>query len=548
MTLLPTGCLQWFLAGLLAVVMGFTMRNDVSNEATYLVDAHSGLDRGWHNGVWYEIFVRSFQDSDGDGIGDLQGVVQRLPYLAELGVSGIWLMPIHPSPSYHGYDVTDYKAVNPDYGTLEDMKQLIEAAHRHGIRVIIDFVPNHSSDRHSWFQAAAAGDQEYRDYYVWEQDPASLRGTLGGNAWHGHPSGSGPSYLGLFSHRMPDLNHRNPKVVEEMKDVARFWLNLGVDGFRVDAIQHMIEGESGQIANTEDTYEWVRDFAAFLRREAPHVFMVGETWTEMPAIIRYHQQSELHMSFDYPLWRVLHAAIQARSAADLGDVVRQAEQMYPDNAIRGTFISNHDQARPATLLSFPRRDEQRIKLAAGLLLTLPGTPFMYYGDEIGMPNGPGSGDLEKRTPMRWTELDEGGDFGFSGGQPWTDPGEVPEGISVAAQQADANSVWSTYQRLIRMRNTMPALDTGSFELLDAGNRGVLAARRAAEGQTVVVLANLGTRAVTVNLSGLGVSGSGIAGWHQPLTSDLAALSVVVEQDDSCCIELAGLALLVLELR
>lgn len=521
------------------VAMTMTLTSVVSAETD---PSHQ---RGWHEGVWYEIFVRSFQDSDGDGIGDLQGVISRLPYLAELGISGIWLMPIHPSPSYHGYDVTDYRAVNPDYGTLDDMKQLLAAAHELSIRVILDFVPNHSSDRHPWFQAAAAGDADYLDYYTWQQDPAPLRGTLGGNAWHGHPSGSGPSYLGLFSHRMPDLNHRNPRVVEEMKDVARFWLDLGVDGFRVDAIQHMIEGEGGQIANTPETYEWVRQFSEFLREEAPHAFMVGETWTEMPAIMRYHQQSNLHMSFDYPLWRVLWAGLQARSAADLGDVVQQAEQLYPEGAVRGTFISNHDQTRPATLLSFPRRDEQRMKLAAGLLFTLPGTPFMYYGDEIGMPDGPGSGDLEKRAPLRWTEPDADGGFGFTTGRPWTDPGAVPEGVSVAAQQADPNSVWSAYRRLIRLRSSLPALDVGSFALLDAGNRSVLAARRTAGGQTAVVLANLGARALTIDLTGLGLEPSAVAEWHSPLTAEEGA---VVLNEREGVLELAGLQLVVAVLR
>lgn len=505
-------------------------------------------ERGWHQGVWYEIFVRSFQDSDGDGVGDLQGVISRLSYLADLGISGIWLMPIHPSPSYHGYDVTDYMAVNPEYGTLDDMRQLIDAAHALSIRVILDFVPNHSSDRHPWFLAASANDRQYRDYYTWEESPAPLRGTLGSNAWHAHPGDAGPHYLGLFSHLMPDLNHRNPAVMQEMKDAARFWLDLGVDGFRVDAVQHMIEGEGGQIANTSETYEWVREFSAFMREEAPHAFLVGETWTEMPAIVRYHTDANLHMSFDYPLWRVLHAAVQARSAADLGAVVQQAEQLYPEGAVRGTFISNHDQTRPGTLLSFPRRDEQRLKLAAGLLFTLPGTPFMYYGDEIGMPDGPGSHDVEKRTPMRWTEPDDSGYFGFSTTVPWTDSGELPEGVSVEAQRADDDSVWHAYRRLINLRNTLPAIDVGSFELLDAGSRAVLAARRSADGQQVLVLANLGARAVSVDLVALGVAPEDVRAWHRPLSSPETEAELVAAQDGRNALELAGLELLILELR
>lgn len=467
--------------------------------------------------VWYEVFVRSFQDSDGDGVGDLRGVTSRLPYLAELGIGGIWLMPIHPSPSYHGYDVSDYMGVNPEYGTLADLRELLARAHELGMRVIIDFVPNHSSDEHPWFRSSLAGDPEYVDYYVWHDGqaaPPPWRGTRGGSAWHEAPTG-GAHYLGLFSPRMPDLDHRNPEVVAEMKEVARFWLGQGVDGFRVDAIQHIIESEEGRISNTEETYAWVADLAAFMREEAPHAFLVGETWTELPAILRYHEAG-LHMSFDYPLWRTLLAAIQARSAADLGDHLAQNERHYPAGAARGTFLSNHDQTRPATLLSFLRRDEARMKLAAGLLLTLPGTPFLYYGEEIGMPDGPGSFDVEKRTPMRWEEADDEGRFGFSTAAPWTDPGEPLPGVSVAAQRADERSVWHAYRRLIELRNASPALNRGDLTLLDGGDRALLAVARSADGQRRVVLANLSTREVEVELAALGLSSEDVAGELQPL--------------------------------
>ncbi len=521
--------------GLLAAALVLTMLINPMTTAT--------AERGWQNGVWYEIFVRSFQDSDGDGVGDLQGVIQRLPYLAELGVSGIWLMPIHPSPSYHGYDVIDYLDVNPDYGTLDDVKELLQAAHALGIRVIIDFVPNHSSSRHPWFEAAAAGDPAFRDYYVWSADPPDWRGTRGGSAWHLNPVAANDHYLGLFSPGMPDLNHRNEHVRAAFQDVARFWLELGIDGFRVDAIQHMVESESGQISNTPETYEWVREFVAFMKAEAPHAFIVGETWTEMPAIIRYHEAADLPMSFDYPLWRALLSAVQARSAADLVDIVAQAESLYPDDAVRGTFVSNHDQTRPGTLLSFPRRDEQRLKLLAGLLLTLPGTPFLYYGDEIGLPDGPGSADVEKRAPMRWTEPSPGGGFGFTTGTPWTDPGEVPSGVSVAAQQADLGSVWHAHRRLIELRNRLAALDDGDFSPLNAGSRAVLAATRTAGQERVLVLANLGARALDVNLKALGVAPADVSAVHEPLVAE-PTLSLPLD----AVIELPGLGLLVLELR
>ncbi len=454
-------------------------------------------------GVWYQVFVRSFQDSNGDGIGDLNGVRQRLDYLAELGITGIWLTPIHPSPSYHGYDVTDYQAINPDFGTLDDFNALLDAAHARGIRVIIDFIPNHSSSSHPWFLASAAGDARYRDYYVWSDDPPAWRGTRGNNAWHAGPSGG--NYLGLFTGGMPDLNHRNAAVVNEFVQIARFWLDMGVDGFRIDAVQHVIESESGQIANTPENYRWLALFIAAVKRYAPDALFMAETWTEMPAIIRYHTESNLDMSYDYPLWSDLLAAIHSRSAADLAFTIAQEQTLYPPGAWRGTFLSNHDQVRHATQLSLPRRDERRLKLAAGLLLTLPGTPFIYYGEEIGMIDGPGTGDIPKRTPMRW--LEQGPGFGFTDGTPWTDGGDVIEGVGVAEQLADGTSLLWTYRRLIALRRIHPALYGPHAEPLDAGPRSLLVVRREGGGETLYVVANLAAQAAELDLAQLGLGGA-----------------------------------------
>ena len=476
--------------------------------------------------VWYEIFVRSFQDSDGDGVGDLDGVRSRLPYLADLGVGGIWLMPIHPSPSYHGYDVTDYRAVNPDYGDLDDLRALLSEAHALGMRVILDLVPNHTSAQHPWFQAALAGDARYRDYYLWREDPPDWRGTGGGSAWH---AANGVSYLGLFSASMPDLNHTNPDVKRELFDVARHWLEFGVDGFRVDAIQHIVEGEDGSIRNTPETYAWVAEFQAFVREVAPDALVLGETWTEMPAIVRYHEAAGLDMSFDYPLWRTVLSAIQARSASDLGYQIEQTLARYPAAAARGIFLSNHDQTRHATQLSIPRRDERRLKLAAALLLTMPGTPFLYYGEEIGMADGPGVFDVEKRTPMRWEPVASDGTFGFSTVAPWTDPGDAIAGVSVAEQKSDPASLWSTYQSLIAVRRARPALRGGATEVLDVGERAVLALHRTADDDEVLVLANLSGRELTVSLEDLGWQAArelwgvgGSAGSEPGIGSDAAA--------------------------
>lgn len=461
--------------------------------------------------VYYEIFVRSFQDSDGDGIGDFRGVMERLDYLESLGITGIWFMPIHPSPSYHGYDVTDYYDVNPDYGTMEDFQTLLNAAHERGIKIILDLVVNHTSDQHPWFEASRANDPTYRDYYSWSETDPGWKGTSGAPAWHETESGY---YLGLFWSGMPDLNYRNPKVVEEMDNVAKFWLDMGVDGFRVDAIQHIIEAD-GNIRNTAETFAWLKEFEAFIKSVNPDAFLVGETWTDTQAIIRYHEVANLDMSFNYPLWSVLLEAIQKRSASDLAFTLAQDEKLYPEGARRGLFISNHDQLRPASTLNI-RRDVPRMKLAAGLLLTLPGVPFLYYGEEIGMPNGEGAKDEEKRTPMRW---DDSANAGFTTGEPWyAFSTEDPE-ITVAAQEADPESLLNFYKTMIELRKSQPALSQGTTEVLETEANALLAFKRVTNEQEILVLANMGNKELefplevgaTDLLTGESVEGSATVG-------------------------------------
>jgi len=476
------------------LVAGAGRAHDLTHQTAVPEQAH--LVAPPEHGVWYEVFVRSFADSDGDGVGDLPGLRARLPYLAELGVTGLWLMPVHPSPSYHGYDVTDYYAVNPDYGTLEDLLAVLQDAHALGMRVILDLVPNHTSSQHPWFQAALAGDPAYRDHYVWSSDPPPWRGTRGGSAWH---AAGDDYYLGLFSPAMPDLNHRNPAVVQELYDVASFWLGLGFDGFRVDAVQHVVEGEDGRIANAPENYEWVRGFVEHVRSVSPGALVVGETWTETPAIVAYHRDAGLPASFDYPLWRDLTGAVQRRSAADLAFALEQEEALYPPGAVRATFTGNHDQTRFATQLSVPRRDERRLELAASLLLTLPGTPFVYYGEEVGMTDGPGAFDVEKRTPMPW-EPGEG--LGFTTGTPWTDPGTPQPGVTVAEQREDPDSLWWHYRRMIALRRMHPALYRGRTRVLDAGQRAVLALERDAGDEVLYVVANVSARDLEVDVAGL----------------------------------------------
>lgn len=497
--------------------------------------------------VWYEVFVRSFQDSDGDGIGDLKGATQRLDYLRELGVGGIWLTPIHPSSSYHGYDVLDYFSVSPELGTLEEFTELLEEAHAREILVIMDLVINHTSAGHPWFKAAAENDADYRDYYVWRADPPDLRGTSGSTAWHSLSGAQGEEfYLGLFSPSMPDLNLTDERVTAEVREVARFWLELGVDGFRVDAIQHLLLGEGGIAANSSETLAWVKEFRDYLLEVAPAAFLVGETWTDMPAIVRYHEVAGLDISLNYPLWRALLSALQSRSASDLADLLEQEQRLYPQGAARGTFISNHDQTRPATLFSHLRRDEARLKLAAGLLLTLPGTPFIYYGEEIGMQDGPGMHDVEKRTPMRWEPTAQGRGFGFSRGEPWTLPAEELPGVNVLDQMADENSIWHAYRRLIHLRSELPALRKGDFTRVTGGPRSVLLGVREADGERQLLAANLQARPVTVNLKEIGFHPEQFVRSHEPLLAEGESGYTFSEVERT--LELPPLALVLIELN
>ena len=446
--------------------------------------------------VFYEIFVRSFQDTNNDGIGDLNGVTQRLDYLASLGVTGIWLMPVHPSPSYHGYDVTDYYDIHPDYGTLEDMQTLIDKAHENNIKIILDLVVNHTSDQHSWFQAASQNDPVFTPYYSWVDaipDP-DWRSLLGGSAWH---ENNDRYYLGLFGANMPDLNYRNPAVMFHMKDVAKYWLDKGIDGFRIDAIQHITESSNGDTRNTPETLEWVREFEAFIKSVNEEAFLLGETWTEAPAIAAYHANANLDVSLNYPLFFAMLGALQQRSATDLRFVLNQDARLYPAGAKQAIFVANHDQVRPASLLGVLKRDESRLKLLAAMNLTLPGIPLLYYGQEIGMPNAEGAQDEAKRTPMRWAG---GALAGFSSVEPWQPFSTDDLNISVAAQQAQDDSLLNWYKQLIALRTNNPTLYAGDTRVLSSDQSQLLAFTRAADYQTWLILMNVGTKDLSVDLS------------------------------------------------
>jgi glycosidase len=456
----------------------------------------------WVRGaVFYEVFVRSFQDSDGDGIGDLNGLISRLDQLndgrpettTDLGVDALWLMPVFESPSYHGYDTTDYTKIDPDYGTNADFLRFLDEAHRRGIRVIVDLVVNHSGSGHPWFVSAATSPSSpFRDFYVWRASDPGWKQPWGGNNGTWHPSG-GSYYYGVFWGGMPDLNWHSPALREEMKRVASLWLGRGVDGFRLDATRYLVEtGVGGGQADTPGTHAVLREFAAHVRRVKPEALLVGENWADTTVIASYYGSSsvpggdELPASFNFPLSdRILRAVTESDAvlvASKLDEVLRS----YPKGALDAPFLTNHDNVRLATQLG---KNPGRLRNAAAILLTLPGAPFLYYGEEVGIENGPTGGDESKRTPMPWDATPGGG---FTTGAPWFGFASGRETANVASQTGDPSSLLSRYRNLIRARRSSEALSKGDLVLLSplTGVSPFLAFLRRTDEETVLVVHNL----------------------------------------------------------
>jgi glycosidase len=457
----------------------------------------------WARGtVFYEIFVRSFADSDGDGIGDLRGLTARLPYLndgdpttdTDLGIGGIWLMPVFSSPSYHGYDVVDYEQINPDYGTLEDFRVFLREAHRRGIRLIVDFVINHSGRDHPWFvESASSPTSPKRDWYVWRADDPGWKQPWGDQKWPTWHEANGAYYYGIFWAGMPDLNLANPEVRAEVKRIASLWLGRGVDGFRLDAARHALADGPGQLQNdTPASHAFWREFAAFVRETAPDALLVGENWTSTEIIATYYGDAskvalgdELQMNFNFPLAGAIVASVRERDAGRVLATLEAMRTAYPDGVLDGTFLTNHDMVRIATELG---SDPARLASAAAVLLTLPGTPFLYYGEELGMVNGPtAEGDPAKRTPMPWNSQPAAG---FTSGVPWRALAPGWEQANVAALSADPDSLLSLYRRLIHLRSGSPALRRGVLEPL-AAPASVLAFVRVDAAERLLVVHNLG---------------------------------------------------------
>jgi len=453
-----------------------------------LCDPNFALDYDtywWNDDVFYEIFVRSFYDSDGDGIGDFQGVIEKLDYLndgdpetdTDLGITGIWLMPMMASPSYHGYDVTDYYATEPDYGSMQDFEELLQAAHARGIKVIIDFVMNHSSNQHPWFTQSANGQNGFRDWYIWSDSHPGNLGPWGQPIWHSH---GGEFYYGLFWSGMPDLNYSHPPVKEAMFDIAEFWLDKGVDGFRLDAIKYL--DENGPVLeNTPETFQLLEDFRTLYKGANPEAMTVGEVWSSTASVLPYIQEGRLDLCFEFDLAYGIINAVHSQSSELLQQRLRAIQAGYPKLQY-ATFLTNHDMDR---IYSQMGQNLPKMKQAALLYLTLPGIPFIYYGEEIGMT---GTGPHENiRRPMQWTD---GPRAGFSSSTPWIALGNNHLAQNVETLSDEPGSLLQHYRQLVHLRREQEALRRGYLLELESSPSHCLSYARIVEEEAVIVVTNL----------------------------------------------------------
>jgi alpha-amylase len=426
----------------------------------------------WRNSVFYEIFVRSYCDSNGDGIGDFNGIASKLDYLQSLGITGIWLMPINPSPSYHGYDVLDYYLVNPQYGSMDDFKNLLAEAHKRGIRVIIDLVLNHTSSQHPFFVDANSNPQSaHRDWYIWSDSNP-------GSHWY---SGTTGFYYAFFGSDMPDLNYKNPDVTAEMYKVVRFWLkDVGIDGFRLDAVKDLIE-EGAKLEDTQSTHTWLRNFYTMYKAENPQAYTVGEVFGAGAFAAKGYTGDQLDQIFSFEMSDGISGSALGGSNTGINSAITFALQDMPGGEY-ATFLSNHDENR---IMSTLGGNLGKAKVAASLLLTSPGTPFIYYGEEIGMEGE--KPDENIRLPMQWSEADNAG---FTTGVSWRAPAANYQQANVADETNDPNSLLLYYRDLILIRNQHPALRTGSISSVTTTNRGVYAALRVSDKETILIIVNL----------------------------------------------------------
>jgi len=464
-------------------------------EPTPTLDPYQGSEgfRWWNDTVFYEIFVRSFHDSNGDGIGDFNGITEKLDYLQSLGIKGIWLMPINESPTYHGYAITDYFSVESDYGTMDDFKHLLDEAHKRDIKVIMDLVLNHTSDKHPWFQAALTPGSEYRDWYVWQESNPGNRGPWNQTVWYSAPNGK--YYYAVFDRGLPDLNYHNPAVRDEAKKITSFWLtDVGVDGFRLDGVRYLVETNT-QLADTDANHQFLEEWGSYYRSLNPQAFSVGEAWTDNTNVKKYtNTNKELDAAFNFDLSIAAIKSINESSNANIRFLLQTTLRDFPelDNA---NFLTNHDMNRVASQINGNNKAE-KLRVAAGFLLTAPGIPFLYYGEEIGMTGIRTSGanaDLPIRSPMQWSNA---GDAGFTTGKPWAPINPDLATVNVQSETSDSTSLLALYRTLIQLRNNHSALRIGTTLVANSNSKKLVAYVRSSSDENLLILINLDDQPVS----------------------------------------------------
>ncbi|WP_075214140.1 alpha-amylase family glycosyl hydrolase [Mongoliimonas terrestris] len=523
----------------------------------------------WTHGTIYQIYPRSFQDSDGDGVGDLEGIRRRLDHLEDLGVDALWLSPIFVSPMRDfGYDIADYRAVDPVFGRMEDLEALLRDAHARGLRVILDLVPNHTSDQHAWFKDSRSSRQAAkRDWYIW-RDPAPDGGPpnnwlseFGGSAW-AFDEATGQYYYHAFLESQPDLNWRNPAVCEAITDVMRFWLDKGVDGFRIDVLWHLMKDES--FRDNPVNPHWreggpptdrlvklyttdLPEMETVIRRLRETVepygdrVLIGEIYLPTERLMRYYgtENDGVHLPFNFAL---IDAAWDARH---IHRMIEDYEQALPPGGWPNWVTGNHDKPRIAT-----RIGPAQARVAAVLLLTLRGTPTIYYGEEIGMEHavfddataldpfarqvpGFGLGRDGARTPMQW---EPGPNAGFGAGTPWLPVSRTDEAATVAGQRDDPASMLSLYRRLLALRRTRKAFTEGRYQGL-AAEGGLLLYLREAGDERFLVALNLGAVPVSVSLTGPVSAGRIVLSAKPGREDEAIAGSLTIDGDDALVVAL-----------
>ena len=523
----------------------------------------------WERGIIYQIYPRSFLDSNGDGIGDLAGIRSKLDYLEWIGVDAIWISPIYPSPmADFGYDISNYTDIDSSFGSLADFDALLADAHRRGLKVLLDYVPNHTSDQHPWFlESRASRNSAKRNWYIWRNPkpgggpPNNWLSNFGGSAWTWDEK-TGQYYYHAFLKQQPDLNWRNSEVQEAMLQVLRFWLDCGVDGFRVDVMHHLVKDDEFRdnppnpnwqpgmspyrellTTYTADLPE-VQEIVAKLRsvvEEYDDRMLVGEIYLPVERLMAYYGASGkgAHLPFNFQLIRLPWNAREITSA------VERYEALLPSYAWPNWVLGNHDKSRIAT-----RVGPAQARMAAMLLLTLRGTPTMYYGDEIGMQDvripleqvqdpfeknvpGLGLGRDPERTPMQWSGEEHAG---FTSGTPWLPISDDYQTVNVDLEQSQPTSMLTLYRRLIALRRAEPALSVGDFSPLPA-NDHLVAYIRKSDARRLLVVLNFGAQPQCFRLSDLQCRGSLLLSTYLDRGGEALEESVGLRADEGAIIEL-----------